>query len=150
LPAAARSIGFLVSAAVLNLLAERAEDAPLLCVVDDAHWLDEPSTEALVCAARRLQTEAIAVLFAVWEGGVRGFEARGPSELRLDGLDAVAAELLAAERAVGVPPRCRVPPGGRHPRERARRGRWAQPRRPGWSESGAASCAEHVAVADER
>ena len=45
---------FLVSVAVLGLLTAVADDEPLLCVVDDAHWLDGASAEALVFVARRL------------------------------------------------------------------------------------------------
>ena len=43
----------LISAAVLGLLAAAAEDRPVLCVVDDAQWIDRPSADALVFAARR-------------------------------------------------------------------------------------------------
>src|SRR5262245_18075117 len=52
---------FLVSAAVLSLLAEVAEEGPVLCLVDDAQWLDEPSADALVFAARRLEAEHVAM-----------------------------------------------------------------------------------------
>jgi len=44
---------FLVGLAVLSLLGELAEDGPLVCLIDDAHWLDRASAEALVFAARR-------------------------------------------------------------------------------------------------
>ena len=48
-----------VSVAVLSLLAAAAEDQPLLCVIDDAHWLDHASAEALTFAARRMEAEAV-------------------------------------------------------------------------------------------
>jgi DNA-binding CsgD family transcriptional regulator len=57
-----------VYAGVLSLLGVAAEQDPLLVVVDDAHWLDRPSAEALTFAARRLTAESLALLFAVREG----------------------------------------------------------------------------------
>src|SRR6185295_12052023 len=89
---------FLVGVGVLSLLAEAAEEAPLLAVIDDAHWLDQPSADALTFAARRLEAEGVVLLFAALEGGVRQFEAPGLAELTLRGLDRKPANELLAER----------------------------------------------------
>ena len=85
---------FLVSVAVLGLLTAVADDEPLLCVVDDAHWLDAASAEALVFVARRLQADRIALLIAAREGDARRFEAPGLPELVLDGLGGAEARAL--------------------------------------------------------
>jgi DNA-binding NarL/FixJ family response regulator len=55
---------FAVPAAVLGLLSAAAEDGPVLCLVDDVQWLDQPSVEAIVFAARRLGSEGIAMVLA--------------------------------------------------------------------------------------
>jgi DNA-binding CsgD family transcriptional regulator len=73
---------FLVGLAVLGLLAEVAEEQPLLCVVDDAQWLDSASARALAFVSRRLLEEKITLLFATRElgeelGGVPDLEVRG-------------------------------------------------------------------------
>lgn len=94
---------FLVGVAVLSLLAELAEDRPLVCLVDDAHWLDRASASALVFAARRLDAEGIAIVFAARDHDAV-FPASGLRVLRLGGLDAASAAALLADHAGGLAP----------------------------------------------
>ena len=99
---------FLVSLAVLSLLAEAAEERPLVCLVDDAQWLDEASAGALVFVARRIEAEGIVMLFGAREGEVRRFEAPGLPELQLGGLDpAAAVELIDRHAGVALAPELR-------------------------------------------
>src|SRR3954468_11336307 len=77
---------FLVAVAVLNLLAATAEERPLLCLVDDAQWLDAASVQALGFVARRLLAESIAMVFAV-RAPSEERELAGLPEIALDGLD---------------------------------------------------------------
>jgi DNA-binding CsgD family transcriptional regulator/tetratricopeptide (TPR) repeat protein len=58
---------FLVGLALLSLLSDVAEEQPLVCVVDDAQWLDQASAQALAFVARRLAAESVALVFAVRE-----------------------------------------------------------------------------------
>jgi DNA-binding CsgD family transcriptional regulator len=85
---------FLVSAAALSLLAAAADDRPLLCLIDDAQFLDVASAEALAFSARRLAAEPVAMIFAVREGAGRDFAAPGLPELVVEGLGAEAAAQL--------------------------------------------------------
>ncbi|MFG1928726.1 AAA family ATPase [Cryptosporangium sp. NPDC048952] len=56
---------FQIGLATLNLLARAARDRPLLCVIDDAQWLDPASAKALVFLARRISAEPVTMVFAV-------------------------------------------------------------------------------------
>jgi DNA-binding CsgD family transcriptional regulator len=85
---------FLVGLAVLSLLADAAQKQPLLCVIDDAQWLDRASAQALGVVARRLLAEPVALVVAAREPGG---EFRGLPELAVGGLDeSDARELLAS------------------------------------------------------
>jgi predicted ATPase len=98
---------FLVELGALSLLAEAATKHLLLCLVDQARWLDPASADALVFVARRLEYEPIVMLFAAREGEPRQFQAPGLPELRLGGLDAAAAAELLAASAGPLAPRVR-------------------------------------------
>jgi DNA-binding CsgD family transcriptional regulator len=85
---------FLVGLAALSLLSEVAEQQPLLCVIDDAQWLDRASAQALAFVARRLLAEPVALVFATRE---QSEEYRGLPELRVGGLrDGDAHQLLSS------------------------------------------------------
>ena len=94
----------LIGLAVLTLLSDLAEaepdSGPVLCLVDDAHWVDKPSLEALVFAARRLGSERAAVVFAA-RPGCALLERSGLAELALHGLSQEAAEQLLEQRRTG-------------------------------------------------
>ena len=87
---------FLVGLAVLGLLSEVAADQPLLCLVDDAQWLDQASAQALAFVARRLDAESVALLFGTRDPAAAGGLAGLPG-LVVEGLpDADARALLAS------------------------------------------------------
>jgi hypothetical protein len=94
----------LVSAGALSLFAAASEERPLLCVVDDAHWLDDASAGTLTFVARRLQVESIAMLFAAREPERAMFETVGLADLRVGGLDAEAATTLVTAGAPDLAP----------------------------------------------
>ncbi len=92
---------FLVGVATLSVLTDAAEPgAPLLCVIDDAHWLDSASADALLFAARQLAADPVAMIFAARTGdaGGRPFAPPGLPVLEVSGLDDDAARQLLDER----------------------------------------------------
>ncbi|HSO51665.1 MAG TPA: ATP-binding protein, partial [Actinomycetes bacterium] len=100
---------FLIGVGALSLLAEVAEERPLVCLVDDAQWLDQPSADAMAFAARRLEAEGIVLLVAARDDDLHAFTAPSFEELRLTGLDAGAAgALLTAQSPVGLAPHVRA------------------------------------------
>jgi hypothetical protein len=92
----------LVALAALGLLAETTEEQPLLCVVDDAHWLDDASAQALGFVGRRLLAEPIALIFAARPSVSGPDDLAGLPELRLRGLDDEHAKVLLASATPGL------------------------------------------------
>jgi DNA-binding CsgD family transcriptional regulator len=86
---------FLVGLAVLSLMAAATSDQPLLCIIDDAQWLDQVSVQTLSFVARRLLAEPVALVFAARDGGAKALA--GLPELAVNGLsDGEARELLSS------------------------------------------------------
>ena len=97
---------FLCGLAVLSLLTEVTEnsgDRPVLCLVDDAQWLDSASATALLFAARRLDAEGVAILLAVRDGA-RPLNTGGIDQLHLEPLGESAAGRLLRHEAAGLDP----------------------------------------------
>ena len=77
---------FLVGLAALTLLTDAAAGGPVLCLVDDAQWLDQVSVEVLGFIARRLYADRVGVLFTVREGEQAATALAGLPELTVGGL----------------------------------------------------------------
>jgi tetratricopeptide (TPR) repeat protein len=88
---------FSVCAATVGMLAAAAASEPLLVIIDDVHWLDVSSREAILFAARRLNAEGIALLMAGRPQGGNEREYAGLREVYLEGLDAADADALFQE-----------------------------------------------------
>ncbi|GAB2938090.1 LuxR family transcriptional regulator [Micromonospora polyrhachis] len=107
-PAAGRD-PLLIGASVLTLLGDLAEDQPVLCLVDDAHWLDESSARTLRFVARRLHADAVAMIFAArpefdpaglpehWLDGIGASDCVALLDRWAPGLDRVARERIVRE-----------------------------------------------------
>ena len=92
---------FLVGLAILTLLSEAANERRLLCVVDDAQWLDQASAEVLAFVARRLHADRIAFLFAVREPSEHHVDLEGLNSLQVHGLSPEAARQLITGLVTG-------------------------------------------------
>ncbi len=94
---------FAVGAGTLSLLAAYAEQGPVLVLIDDAHWLDAPSAEAILFAIRRLLADAVAVLISVREGHPSLLDRGGLPIHRVMGLDGEGTRELLAQAAGHAP-----------------------------------------------
>ena len=94
---------FLVGVGTLTLLADAAEERPVLALLDDAAWFDHESGHALGFAARRLHAEGVVLLFAVRDEPDRPYALPGVPELRVERLaERFALELLRARDGDGI------------------------------------------------
>jgi len=95
---------FAVCAATLSLLGEAAADQPVLALVDDMHWLDAASAQALEFTARRLSADAIGLVTAVRSGVPSSFDAARMDTMTVTGLDLAAARELLARTGRSIAP----------------------------------------------
>ncbi len=88
---------FRIAMAALDLVSDVAADAPLLLVVEDAHWLDRPTADVLAFVARRIESDPIILLAAIRDGYPSVLDEAGLPEHKVVGLDdSTAAALLDA------------------------------------------------------
>lgn len=105
---------FLTALAALNLLAGSAARAPVLAIVEDAHWLDRPTCDVLAFVARRLEFEPILMVVAIRDGFATSFDDAGLPALHLEALTPPAGARAAARGGGGQSARahgtsCRLP-----------------------------------------
>lgn len=93
---------FAIYAATLSILAEAAEESPVLVVVDDVQWLDGSSAEALMFTARRVRAEGIGLLFGLRDAEPASASFLGIPDLALSGLGEDDAIALLSSRATGT------------------------------------------------
>jgi len=132
-----------VYAGVLALLAEAAAREPLIVIVDDAHWLDIETVNALAFVARRIEDESIGVLLGARSS--EPFEMHGVPQLRLGGVDLAAATELVGRAGYDVEPE--VVRALRDGRGQPARGAGAA-RRPGCRSASGAAAARRSAHGD--
>jgi DNA-binding CsgD family transcriptional regulator/tetratricopeptide (TPR) repeat protein len=95
---------FLIGLATLELIGDTAASSPVLVILEDAQWLDDPSCAALAFVARRLEAEPTVMVIAIRDGYESPFDDAGLPELRLQGLDRTAAGELLDAHAPGLEP----------------------------------------------
>jgi predicted ATPase len=89
---------FLVAVATLSMLTAAAEESTVLAVVEDAHWLDSATADALLFCARRLGADRVLLVFSARDGVESPFRPDGIADLELTGLAPVAARELLDQR----------------------------------------------------
>ena len=94
---------FMVSVATLSMLTAAAEESTVLCVVEDAHWLDSATTNALLFCARRLGADRMLMVFSARDGAATAFRPDGIGELQLAALDPAGARELLRQRLGDAP-----------------------------------------------
>jgi DNA-binding CsgD family transcriptional regulator len=90
---------FAIGAATLSLMAAHAEDEPVLVLVDDVHWLDGSSAEAILFAVRRLVADQIAVILTARNDEPSLLDGADLATLRVEGLDEQTSGELAGREA---------------------------------------------------
>ena len=94
---------FLVALATLSMLTTAAEERTVVCVVDDAHWLDSATADALLFCGRRLGADRVLLVFSARDGAATPFRSEGIAEMTLTGLAPAAARELLDLRLGDVP-----------------------------------------------
>lgn len=99
---------FLIALATLELLSEAAEEVPRVILIEDAQWLDRPSSDVLAFVARRLAFEPVAVLIAIRDGYGGVFGLAGLREMHLGPLDDASAHAVLDARTPDLSPAARA------------------------------------------
>ena len=99
---------FRIAMAALDLVSDVAGDAPLLLVVEDAHWLDRPTADVLAFVARRIESDPILLLAAIRDGYPSVLGEAGLPEHEVVGLDDSTAEALLDAAVPDLPLAMRI------------------------------------------
>ena len=94
---------FLVAVATLSMLTAAAEENTVLAVVEDAHWLDSATADALLFCARRLGADRVLVVFSARDGAATPFRSDGIADLLLAGLAPDCCSRAAGRRLGDLP-----------------------------------------------